>query len=68
MKILAVLCPHKGASGRVGRKDVTAGHPGEGWWPEDGPDLDEFTGELGLALPIQKPHFVRPGVRTAGSH
>lgn len=35
-------------------------------------NLGEFTWELGLAFPIQKPHFslllVEPGVRTAGSH
>lgn len=55
-----MLCVHGGASGRAGRKDVTAGRLGEAWWPEDGPDLGEFTWELGLVLPIQKPHFVRP--------
>lgn len=52
MKILSALFPYEGASGGIGRKDVTSGQPEEGWWPEDGPDLGEFTWELGLALPI----------------
>lgn len=61
LKNLTVWCPEEDASGGVGRKDGTWGQLGGGWWPEDGPNLREFTWELGLAFPIQKPLFFWSG-------